>query len=135
MAPAAILLEQLAAARRRGDSFEQAWPDALGAALQAADLLERAEWADILGGMSATWRRAFDRQEFGRRARALQAVAEDSDRVPLSEAELAELLDRECLHCGAPLPEGRRGVPARYCGAKCRQKAKRERGQLAGAAA
>lgn len=96
MAPAAVLLEQLAAARRTGATFEAAWPDAFTAALQAADPLEREEWADVLGGMVTTWRHGFDRQEFDRRACALRAVAEDPARVPLSEAELAELQERVC---------------------------------------
>lgn len=88
MTPAQVLVAQLAAARRRGKSFEVAWPDALAAALAAVHgNAERAEWAAVLGGMVEVWRGAFERRPAGRRQRALAAVAADPDREPLPDRE------------------------------------------------
>jgi hypothetical protein len=116
--PAAILLEQLAAARQRGEQFAHAWQPALSEALTTAAPPEREEWAEILSAMVGTWRRAFDRRPADRLERVLYAVATAEDRdepVP----------DRPCTRCGSEIPE-ERGPLARYCSEDCRREAKTE---------
>jgi transcriptional regulator with XRE-family HTH domain len=46
--PPVVLRERLAAARQAGASFDEAWPDALVDAVNAARW-ERAEWLEVLG--------------------------------------------------------------------------------------
>jgi hypothetical protein len=114
MIPAKILLEQLAAARRAGCTFEDAWQEAFAVAVAAApNRDERREWASVLGGMVEVWRSAWERRPASAPEVALRVVAEDSDREPLPE--------RECAHCGQEVPDerGRRGAPARYCSPRC----------------
>jgi hypothetical protein len=82
MSPATVLVEQLAAARRRGESFADAWPDALAAALAAEPTRwERTEWRRVLGGMVETWREAFERVPASRHERALATVAQERERT------------------------------------------------------
>ena len=127
MRPSTVLLERLAGARRAGQTFEQAWGDALGAALAAAESGERREWGDVLAGMVVTWREAFERRPARRCELALRAVAEDPDREPMPE--------RECARCGRAISEsrGRRGAPAKWCSDRCRNRAhyQRERAAVA----
>jgi hypothetical protein len=81
--PASTLLDQLADARRRGETFEEAWPDALDAALAAATSpWERGEWRDVLSGMAPTWRASYERSPAPARERALLVLAEDRGPVP-----------------------------------------------------
>ena len=90
MNPATALVEKLGAARRESVTFEDAWPDALAAALAAVPAKwERNEWAHVLSGMASTWRDAFERRPAGRRERALATVAQDPDREPMPERERA----------------------------------------------
>jgi hypothetical protein len=128
VAPAAILLEQLAAARRAGVTFEEAWPDALATALQSADRSERAHWREALSGTVDAWIDAWLRRPPQSGAeRALLLLADGSDREPMP--------DRECVRCGREIPEdrGRHGAPAKYCSAKCRHAACEERARLTAA--
>jgi hypothetical protein len=57
MTPPAVLRERLATARSGGVGFEEEWPVALAAAVNAAQW-EREEWRDMLSGMVETWRAA-----------------------------------------------------------------------------
>lgn len=85
MSPAAILAHDLAAARRRGEAFEEAWPGALSSALDAAQFpRERREWGDILGEMVATWRAAWERRPVSSPEAALLMLAVDGG-VPVPE--------------------------------------------------
>jgi hypothetical protein len=59
--PPEVLREHLSAARDRGESFDEAWPAALAAAMPAH--YPRKEWSAILTGMERTWRSAFDRTD------------------------------------------------------------------------
>jgi hypothetical protein len=82
------MLDQLAAARRRGESFGEAWPSALSAALTVVPAKwERNEWAHVLSGMTSTWAEAYLRVPAGKGERALAAVAQDPDREPLGDRE------------------------------------------------
>lgn len=126
----AILLQQLAAARREGQAFEQAWPAALAAALQTAETgRERTEWTEALRATLESWREAWERRSPPRRERALRVIAEDPEREAIP--------DRECGHCGGPIPAGRGRpfAPAKFCSDECRRAANRERERLARAAA
>jgi predicted nucleic acid-binding Zn ribbon protein len=122
-APAATLVELLAAARREGVTFERAWPDALAAALTVVQTKwERSEWASVLGSMASTWRDAFERVPADGRERALATVAQDPDRVPIP--------DRECERCGEEIPPDR-GPLAIYCSGDCKDETNRERERTA----
>jgi hypothetical protein len=126
----AILLDRLAAARRAGQAFEEAWDPALAAAVQAADTgRDRREWLEAFRGTLESWRGAFERRSAPRCERALRVVAEDPERVPVPE--------RECEHCHGPIPAGRGRpfAPAKFCADECRRAATRERERLARAAA
>ncbi len=110
-------MQQLAAARRAGQGFEEAWPVALAAAVQAADPGERRGWPEAFRATMESWQGAWERRPAPRCERVLQAVAEDPERVACSE--------RECEGCGGEIPEGRgrKGAPARYCSDGCRKRA------------
>lgn len=125
--PAAVLVEQLAAARREGVTFEQVFPDAMAAALTVVQTRwERSEWASVLGGMVEVWRDAFERGPASRRERALATVAQDPDREPMPE--------RPCERCGGEIPPDR-GPLAIYCSPDCKDETNREREHSARAAA
>ena len=88
MSPSTVLLSQLADARRRGESFEVAWADALAAALAVVEQVwERREWRHVLDDMTSTWREAYLRVPAGKPERALAAVAQDPDREPMPDRE------------------------------------------------
>jgi hypothetical protein len=113
--PAAVLFTQLAAARRRGEHFEEAWPDALTEALACVgSSSERGEWRDVLAGMVETWRAAFSRWPASSKERALSLLAENGDREPAP--------DRECEHCHGEIG-AERGRLAVFCSDKCRHDA------------
>lgn len=118
--PAAVLAEQLAVARRRGESFEDAWPDALAAALAVAPVKsEREEWTGVLTGMVDRWRAAFERVPADRRERSLAILASDPERV-------VPLPDRACERCGEEIPPDRGGLSI-YCSGDCKDETNRER--------
>jgi hypothetical protein len=114
--PVSTLGDQLADARRSGESFETAWPDALAAALGAARFQrERYEWANVLADTIGAWRSAFERRAASAPDRALRALAEDPDRVACGD-------QRACAHCVGEIPAGR-DPRAVYCSSRCRHKA------------
>jgi hypothetical protein len=79
-----VLGQRLAAARRAGVTFEEAWPQAVEAAILAEpDAMQRADWERILPGMVQTWRDAFERQPAGRSESAAAALLDD-ERVPIA---------------------------------------------------
>ncbi len=82
MTPAAVLLDQLAEARRRGVVFEDAWRDAVAEALDLApDRWERKQWAVVFEETMPSWRAGFERQPAVETEVAF-AMLED-DRVPV----------------------------------------------------
>jgi hypothetical protein len=59
----AALLDRLAAARRAGTTFADAWPDALAAALLCVtDARERREWLRAIEQTAESWRDAYERR-------------------------------------------------------------------------
>lgn len=82
-------------------------------------------WTKALTGTREAWASAYVGQPARRRERALVAVAQDPDRVPLP-------LSGVCVECDRPTPPQRRRA-ARYCGDECRQAAnyRRERRRAA----
>jgi hypothetical protein len=57
----AVLLAELAAARRSGADFEHVWPHALLTALAgSADLYERSLWRTALNSTRGDWKAAFE---------------------------------------------------------------------------
>ncbi len=108
----------LAAARREGASFAQAWPVSLAAALEATR--EREEWADVLDGMAPTWRAAFERD----------GGAAPSPLYLLSEGGGEEDQAGVCAHCGAELPADAHESRL-YCDRLCAGAARRERAAAA----
>jgi predicted nucleic acid-binding Zn ribbon protein len=93
--PPVELREQLAAVRRAGVSFEEAWPGALEAAVNAA-------W----------WER-----RLATRPEQALAVLVMPGGAPLPE--------RACEHCGGEIPpeRGSRGPLPRFCSDRCRRRA------------
>lgn len=76
----AVLLKYLLVARAAGMSFEEAWPDALEAALRAATgRHDRAEWNNALRDTASTWQDAYERREPQRSEWCLHALP-DLDR-------------------------------------------------------
>jgi len=119
MSPSSVLFSQLADARRAGESFEEAWPPALAAALASVHTkAECREWSEALGGMVETWRRAFERQPASNHERALSLLADNSDREPAP--------DRECEFCHGEIGADR-GRLAVFCSDRCRHAANYER--------
>ena len=113
--PPVELREQLAAARRTGVSFDEAWPGALEAALSAARW-ERAEWLEVLSGMVEAWRAGWERRLATRPEQALAVLV-----MPGGEP----LPERACEHCGGEIPpeRGTHGAPPRFCSDRCRRRA------------
>jgi hypothetical protein len=123
----AVLLDQLAAARRRGERFSEAWPAALDAALVVApNDWERREWAAVLTEMVLEWRSAWERRPASRAQLALATVGADPDRhVPIT-AEDVPPAHRECEGCGGVISETR-PLDVRYCSRACGQTTSRRR--------
>jgi hypothetical protein len=115
MTPPAVLRERLATTRRGGVGFDEAWPVALAAAVNAAQW-EREEWREVLSGMVETWRAAWERRYASRTERALFVlVAPGGELLP----------ERACECCGGEIPpeRGTRGAPPRFCSDRCRRRA------------
>jgi len=75
--PAAVLLDQLAAARRRGEPFERAWPLARDAALATVEApWESREWSEVLAETSSSWRASYERWPAPSREQALRLIRE-----------------------------------------------------------
>ena len=110
--PPVVLRERLAAARRGGMGFDEAWPVALAAAVNAAQW-EREEWRDILSRMVETWRAAWERRDASSAERAVLALVMPGG-TPLPE--------RACEHCGEEIPTDRHRA-ARFCSDRCRRRA------------
>jgi hypothetical protein len=109
--PAPVLFACLADARRAGETFERAWPEAFAAAVQVAESGERSEWANVLAGMAETWRAAWERCPASSKERALSLLADNTDREPAP--------DRECEHCHGEIG-AERDARTIYCSDKCR---------------
>jgi hypothetical protein len=112
MTPPVVLRERLATVRRDGVGFDEAWPVALAAAVDAAQW-EREEWRDILSGMVETWRAAWERRDASCAERAVLALVTPGG-TPLPE--------RVCENCGEEMPAGRHRT-ARFCSDPCRRHA------------
>jgi hypothetical protein len=112
MRPPEALRELLAAARREGVSFDQAWPVALEAAVGAVQW-ERAEWRDILSSMVGTWRAAWERRDASSAEQAVLALVMPGG-SPLPE--------RACENCDVEMPADRHRT-ARFCSDACRRHA------------
>jgi len=112
MTPPAVLRKRLATARSGGVGFEEAWPVALAAAVNAAQW-EREEWRDILSGMVETWRAAWERRDASSVERAVLALAAPGG-TPLPE--------RAREHCRKGIdPDRHRNT--RFCSDGCRRRA------------
>jgi predicted nucleic acid-binding Zn ribbon protein len=112
--PPAILRERLAAARRIGVGFDEAWPAALAAAVSTARW-EREEWIDALLGTIEAWRAAWEQRDASRAERSLLVLVTPGG-TPLPE--------RACEHCGKQIPTERgRHRQARFCSDRCRRRA------------
>ena len=117
--PAAVLFTQLADARRRGEHFAEAWPDALTEALACVgSSSERGEWRDVLAGMTSTWRAAWERRPASGPEHALGGLLDDERVVPIPE--------RECERCHGEIGPERKQI-AIYCSDECRRAAVEER--------
>jgi predicted nucleic acid-binding Zn ribbon protein len=112
MTPPEVLRERLATARREGMGFDEAWPVALAAAVNAAQW-EREEWRDILSCMVETWRAAWERRDASCAERAVLALVMPGG-TPLPE--------RACENCGDEIPADRHRA-ARFCSEPCRRRA------------
>jgi hypothetical protein len=110
--PPVELREQLAAARRAGASFDQAWPGALKAAVSASQW-ERAEWLEVLSGTVRAWRAGWERQLATRPERALAMLA-----MPGGEP----LPERACEQCSGEIPP-ERDKRALFCSDGCAKRA------------
>jgi hypothetical protein len=106
--PPVELREQLAAARRAGASFDQAWPGALKAAVNASQW-ERAEWLEALSGTVRAWRAGWERQLATRPERALAMLV-----MPGGEP----LPERACEQCSGEIPP-ERDKRALFCSDGC----------------
>jgi hypothetical protein len=117
--PPAILGERLAAARRAGLRFDDAWPAALTEAVNAASW-EREQWLEALLGTVKAWRAGWERRAATRPERALLAlVTPGGTRLP----------ERACAHCQREIPpeRGKRGARPLYCSYRCARRAAYQR--------
>ena len=110
--PTVELRERLAAARRAGASFDEAWPGALKAAVNASQW-ERAEWLEALSGTVEAWRAGWERQPATRPERAFAMLV-----MPGGEP----LPERACEQCGGEIPP-ERDKRARFCSYGCAKRA------------
>ncbi len=112
MLPPVKLREHLAAARRAGASFDQAWPGALAATVEAVQW-ERAEWLEALSNTVKVWRAGWERRPSTGPERALDALVMPGGK-PLPE--------RPCELCDGEIPP-ERDVKARFCTDGCAKRA------------
>lgn len=110
--PTVELRERLAAARRAGASFDEAWPGALKAAVNASQW-ERTDWLEALSGTVEAWRAGWERQPTTRPERALAMLVMPGG-MPLPE--------RACEQCGREIPP-ERDRRARFCSDGCAKRA------------
>jgi hypothetical protein len=110
--PPVELREQLAAARRAGVSFDEAWPVALATAV-GTTRWEREEWQAALSGTVWAWRAAWEHRDASRPENALTMLVR-----PGGE----QLPERACEHCGVEIP-AERHRNARFCSDACRRHA------------
>jgi hypothetical protein len=120
MRPPEALKELLAAARREGVNFDEAWPVALAASVSTVQW-EREQWEDVLSSMVETWRAAWERRESTSAESAVLALVMPGG-TPLPE--------RACEDCGAEVPADRHGN-ARYCTDGCAKRAAYQRERTA----
>lgn len=74
--PAEVMREELVIARRCGQTFTEAWPAALAAALAAAATrTERDSWRGVFHETRAAWSAAYHREDAGHQALAMLARA------------------------------------------------------------
>jgi predicted nucleic acid-binding Zn ribbon protein len=110
--PPGVLRERLAAARRAGISFDEAWPVALASAVNTVQW-EREEWQDVLASMVETWRAGWERRESTGAERAVLEIVMPGG-TPLPE--------RACENCGEEIAADRHRN-ARYCSNDCAKRA------------
>jgi hypothetical protein len=110
--PTVELREQLAAARRAGASFDEAWPGALETTVSASQW-ERAEWLEALSDTVEAWRAGWERQPTTRQERALAMLV-----MPGGEP----LPERACEQCGGEIPP-ERDRRALFCSNGCAKRA------------
>jgi len=80
--PSATLSKKLAEARRQGESFQDAWPVALEAALAGEpNRRQRGEWQMIFTDQVDVWRGAYERHGPADRSGLALRRLEDSDAV------------------------------------------------------
>ena len=113
--PLGVLRAELAAARRRGRGFGEAWPVALRVALEGTSQKERPPWRAALENTRSTWERCLLRQPATPEEQALVAAADMVDRQRMA--------DRPCVTCGAEVLSTGRGTPKKYCSTRCRKAA------------
>jgi hypothetical protein len=93
-------------------SFQEAWPDALDAAVNASRW-EPAEWRQALSGTVEAWRAGWERQPATRPERALAMLVLPSG-TPLPE--------RACEQCDREIPP-ERDKRALFCSDDCAKRA------------
>ena len=118
MTPAQRVREDLAAARRHGKVFAEAWPAATARAVAGQRRDELEAWNAAFTATRGAWASAWHRVAATRPQRALLAVAVDPERVALPE-------HGECARCAAALPPPRNGQPQKWCSPACRRAASR----------
>lgn len=85
MTVAERLGQDLADARRRGEPFEAAWPEAVKRATAGQRTDDRQAWASAFTATRDAWASAWERRPATRAQRAVLAVATDPDREALPE--------------------------------------------------
>jgi len=88
MIPPAVLAQQLAEARRRGELFEQAFPVALAAALAGEPGREQRAWEAVLMDHADVWRGAYERHGPADRSGLALRRLEEPDAVPLPKPQV-----------------------------------------------
>jgi hypothetical protein len=90
---AAIVLDQLAEARRRDEDFGSVWPSAVEVALGTVELdYERKAWAVAFSATVDSWHAAWERSPAPDRERATTLLRED--RVPMLGRSLLAAITR-----------------------------------------
>jgi hypothetical protein len=109
--PPEALRAHLHTARAAGAGFDDAWPDAVTAALAAADD-DRSAWLAALHGTRSAWERAYALEPQKPAERAVLAL------VPLTPPGEGT---GACEQCGGALPEPVRRA-RRFCSGRCRRR-------------